>query len=69
MTYQKEYKTFKRLESVSRFYPKGLNVFSGTFLSYIEKKALKQISEYIPSNELPIEKVNSYIYKFKSKNR
>ena len=37
-----DYKVYRRLESISKFYP-GLSIFSGICLSSIENEALKQI--------------------------
>ncbi|MBR4830691.1 MAG: hypothetical protein IKZ96_02880 [Bacilli bacterium] len=65
------YFSFKKLEKKSRYYPNGFNVFSGTFLSYVENEANKKnqfpIGNDNLTNNAPISIAN-YVYTLKNKN-
>lgn len=65
------YFSLTSLEKESRYYPKGFNMFSGTFLSYVENEANKKnqfpIGNENLTNNAPIS-IADYVYTLKNKN-
>ena len=65
------YFSFTSLEKKSRYYPKGFNMFSGTFLSYVENEANNKnqfpIGNENLTNNAPIS-IADYVYTLKNKN-
>ena len=65
------YFSFTSLEKKSRYYPKGFNMFSGAFLSYVENEANKEnqfpIGNENLTNNAPIS-IADYVYTLKNKN-